>query len=115
VRFRGATDTTLATHDITIRTFHEDLEQIRRALAADEFVLYYQPRVNMSSGKLMGAEALIRWNHPARGQLRPDLFLPVIENHPLIDRIGEWVVEHALLQLERWRRPLSRRERHMSP
>jgi diguanylate cyclase (GGDEF)-like protein/PAS domain S-box-containing protein len=89
-------------HDITIRTFHEDLEQIRRALAADQFILYYQPRVNMSTGKLMGAEALIRWNHPARGLLCPDLFLPVIENHPLIDRIGEWVIEHALLQLERW-------------
>lgn len=89
-------------HDITIRTFHEDLEQIRRALEADEFVLHYQPRVNMSTGALMGAEALIRWNHPTRGCLLPGLFLPVIENHPLIDRIGDWVVEHALRQLEQW-------------
>jgi diguanylate cyclase (GGDEF)-like protein len=89
-------------HDITIRTFHEDLEQIRRALAADQFVLHYQPRVNMSTGKLMSAEALIRWNHPTRGRLLPGLFLPIIENHPLIDRIGEWVIEHALTQLEKW-------------
>jgi diguanylate cyclase (GGDEF)-like protein/PAS domain S-box-containing protein len=90
------------THDITIRTFHEDLEQIRRALAANQFVLHYQPRVNMSTGTLTSAEALIRWNHPARGRLLPGLFLPIIENHPLIDRIGEWVIEHALTQLEKW-------------
>jgi diguanylate cyclase (GGDEF)-like protein/PAS domain S-box-containing protein len=91
------------THDITIRTFHEDLEQIRRSLLANEFVLHYQPRVNMSTGVLMSAEALIRWNHPTRGRLLPGLFLPVIENHPLIDRIGEWVVDQALTQLEQWK------------
>ncbi|HEX4309564.1 MAG TPA: EAL domain-containing protein [Acidobacteriaceae bacterium] len=90
------------THDITIRTFHEDLEQIRRALTANEFVLHYQPRVNMSTGKVVSAEALIRWNHPTRGHLLPALFLPIIEHHPLIDHIGEWVTEHALAQLERW-------------
>ena len=89
-------------HDITIRTFHEDLEQIRRGLERDEFVLHYQPRVNMSTGRLMGAEALIRWNHPTRGWLLPNLFLPIIDNHPLIDRVGGWVMEHALAQLERW-------------
>jgi diguanylate cyclase (GGDEF)-like protein/PAS domain S-box-containing protein len=89
-------------HDITIRTFHEDLEQIRRALTANEFVLHYQPRVNMSKGTVVGAEALIRWNHPARGRLLPALFLPIIENHPLIDHIGEWVIDHALAQLESW-------------
>jgi EAL domain-containing protein (putative c-di-GMP-specific phosphodiesterase class I) len=88
--------------DITVRTFHEDLAQIRRALANNEFVLHYQPRVNMSTGALTSAEALIRWNHPARGRVMPNDFLPVIENHPLIDRIGEWVVEQALTQLERW-------------
>ena len=90
------------THDITVRTFHEDLEQIRRALVAGEFVLHYQPRVNMSTGELVGAEALIRWHHPTRGYLRPDLFLPVIENHSLIDRIGEWVIEQALQQMQSW-------------
>jgi len=56
----------------------------------------------MSTGTLTSAEALIRWNHPARGRLLPGLFLPIIENHPLIDRIGEWVIEHALTQLEKW-------------
>jgi EAL domain-containing protein (putative c-di-GMP-specific phosphodiesterase class I) len=56
----------------------------------------------MSTGALTSAEALIRWNHPRRGTLLPGEFLPVIENHPLIDRIGEWVIDHALTQLERW-------------
>jgi diguanylate cyclase (GGDEF)-like protein/PAS domain S-box-containing protein len=90
------------THDISVRTFHEDLAQIRRGLVANEFVLHYQPRVHMSTGALTSAEALIRWNHPRRGPLLPGEFLPVIENHPLIDRIGEWVIDHALTQLERW-------------
>jgi diguanylate cyclase (GGDEF)-like protein/PAS domain S-box-containing protein len=90
------------TRDITIRTFHEDIEQIRRALVTGEFVLYYQPRVNMSTGAVVGAEALIRWDHPTRGRLLPALFLPVIENHSLIDRIGEWVIGKALAQLESW-------------
>ena len=89
-------------HDITIRTFHEDLEQIHRGIEANQFVLHYQPRVHMSTGALMGAEALIRWNHPTRGLLLPAEFLPIIENHPLIDHIGEWVIDRALTQLEGW-------------
>lgn len=89
-------------HDITVRTFHEDLEQLRQALLSNEFVLHYQPRVNMSTGRMVGAEALIRWDHPTRGRLLPGMFLHVIENHPLIDRVGEWVIDNALKQLERW-------------
>jgi len=89
-------------HDILIRTFHEDLGQIRRALISNEFVLHYQPRVNMSTGRMVSAEALIRWEHPTRGRLLPNMFLPAIENHPLIDRVGEWVIDKALTQLERW-------------
>ena len=49
-------------------------------------MLYYQPKVNMRTGKVVGAEALIRWQHPERGLLPPGMFLPVIEDHPLIDR-----------------------------
>ncbi len=56
----------------------------------------------MSTGDVVSAEALIRWKHPTRGRLLPGSFLPTIENHPLIDRIGEWVIENALTQLERW-------------
>ncbi len=88
--------------DISIRSFHEDLDQIHGALLGGEFVLHYQPRVNMSTGEVVSAEALLRWRHPTRGYLLPDSFLPVIENNPLIDRVGEWVIEQVLEQLESW-------------
>lgn len=89
-------------HDLIARSRHENIEHIRRALAAHEFVLHYQPKVNMRTGKVIGAEALIRWQHPERGLLPPGLFLPVIENHPLIAEVGEWVIESALTQMEAW-------------
>ncbi|WP_020502723.1 EAL domain-containing protein [Lamprocystis purpurea] len=91
-----------AEHDRTLRGHHEVLERIRRALVAHEFVLYYQPKVNMRTGAIIGAEALIRWQHPERGLLPPAAFLPVIEDHPLAIAIGEWVIDTALTQMECW-------------
>jgi len=88
--------------DTNVRDHHETLEQIRLALQAGEFVLYYQPKVNMRSGQVIGAEALIRWQHPTNGLLAPALFLPVIEDHPLAVAVGEWVIDTALGQIERW-------------
>ncbi len=88
--------------DQIVRGRHENIEHIRQALAARQFVLYYQPKVNMRSGKVIGAEALIRWQHPERGLLPPGMFLPVIEDHPLAVELGEWVVESALTQMESW-------------
>jgi len=88
--------------DQIVRGRHENIEHIRQALAARQFVLYYQPKVNMRSGKVIGAEALIRWQHPERGLLPPGMFLPVIEDHPLAVELGEWVIETALTQMESW-------------
>jgi diguanylate cyclase (GGDEF)-like protein/PAS domain S-box-containing protein len=88
--------------DHLVRGRHEDLEHIRLALDAREFVLYYQPKVNMRTGKVVGAEALIRWQHPERGLLPPGMFLPVIEDHPLAIDLGEWVIDSALAQVEAW-------------
>jgi diguanylate cyclase (GGDEF)-like protein len=85
-----------------VRSHHENIEQIRQALAQREFVLYYQPKVNMRSGNIIGAEALIRWQHPQQGLLAPARFLPLIEDHPLAIDIGEWVINTALTQIERW-------------
>ena len=56
----------------------------------------------MRTGKVVGAEALMRWQHPERGLLPPGMFLPVIEDHPLAVEIGEWVIESALTQMESW-------------
>ncbi len=92
-----------AIQDSSIRGHHEHLDRIRDALAGREFVLYYQPKVNMRTGQVVGAEALIRWQHPQRGLLLPAEFLSVIEDHPLAVDLGEWVMHTALGQMERWR------------
>lgn len=89
-------------HDRNVRGRHESLEQIRQALTNNEFILYYQPKVNMQSGETLGAEALIRWRHHERGLLLPSVFLPLIENHPLAIELGEWVIDTALSQIETW-------------
>jgi len=91
-----------AEQDRNVRGYHESLEYIRHALIEREFVLYYQPKVNMRTGTVIGAEALIRWQHPEKGLLPPALFLPVIEDHPLSIELGEWVIDTALAQIEQW-------------
>ena len=80
----------------------ESLAAIRSALDNHQFVLHYQPKVNMKTGSVVGFEALIRWQHPTRGLLNPIDFLPVIENNPMMIEIGEWVIESALTQISQW-------------
>ena len=91
-----------AEQDRSVRGHHESLERIRHALAQREFVLHYQPKVNMRTGAVIGAEALIRWQHPEKGLLPPAVFLPVIEDHPLAVAIGEWVIDTVLTQMVVW-------------
>jgi diguanylate cyclase (GGDEF)-like protein/PAS domain S-box-containing protein len=93
-----------ADQDSGIRSRFESVERIRQGLAGHEFVLHFQPKVNMRSGKVIGAEALIRWQHPDSGLLAPGQFLPAIENHPLSIELGEWVIDTALAQMEQWQR-----------
>ena len=91
-----------AAQDRDLRGHHESLERIRLALEQGEFVLYYQPKVNLRSGELIGAEALIRWLHPEKGLLPPAAFLPAVEDHALAVTIGEWVIDTALTQMALW-------------
>jgi diguanylate cyclase (GGDEF)-like protein/PAS domain S-box-containing protein len=91
-----------AAQDSNIRVHNESLARIRLALAQGEFLLYYQPQVNMRSGKVIGAEALIRWQHPEKGLLAPSAFLPVIEDDQLAVEVGEWVIDTALTQIRLW-------------
>jgi diguanylate cyclase (GGDEF)-like protein/PAS domain S-box-containing protein len=88
--------------DRAVRGRHEKIGRIQRALYEQEFVLHYQPKVNLRSGTMIGVEALIRWQHPERGLLAPGLFLPEIEDHPLAVELGEWVIETALAQVAAW-------------
>jgi diguanylate cyclase (GGDEF)-like protein/PAS domain S-box-containing protein len=89
--------------DRAVRDQHESLERIRDALYSEEFRLFYQPKVNMRTGEVIGCEALIRWQHPERGLLPPAAFLPVIENHPLAIELGHWVLCTALDQQVSWK------------
>jgi len=75
---------------------------LRRALAQDELTVYYQPIVDLSTGLMASAEALLRWNHPELGPVNPAEFIPCAEEMGLIDEIGAWVVEQACAQLALW-------------
>jgi diguanylate cyclase (GGDEF)-like protein/PAS domain S-box-containing protein len=77
-------------------------ESLRRALERQEFVLHYQPRINLLTGAIIGAEALIRWTHPVRGPISPALFIPIAEECGLILSIGRWVMRHAAEQAQAW-------------
>lgn len=80
----------------------EGAGQIIQALEHNEFVLHYQPKVNMKTGQVVGVEALIRWQHPQRGLLMPGAFLPMVEDHPVSVALGEWVIKTALAQMTSW-------------
>ncbi|MEY8203499.1 MAG: EAL domain-containing protein [Bermanella sp.] len=81
---------------------HHQLEEIKQALNNQEFKLYYQPKVNMKTAQVYGAEALIRWIHPEKGLIPPLDFLPHIEGTDLEVQIGDWVINEALAQIDSW-------------
>ena len=98
----------------TVHFFTQELNQrarervrmenhLRRGLASEEFWLCYQPMVDVRSGSLVGAEALLRWDSPALGRVTPDRFIRLAESTGLIVPIGEWVLERACRQVARWR------------
>ena len=90
--------------DKLVRAQRETIELMRAALSRREFVLYYQPKVDVENNVVVGAEALIRWQHPERGLLPPGVFLPQIEGDNFMIELGDWVIDEALNQMALWRK-----------
>ena len=91
-----------AAQDRSIRSHYESLERVRHALVEREFVLHYQPKVNMRTGAVVGAEALIRWRSAENGLLPPAQFMPMIDASGLACAVGHWVISEALRQMSVW-------------
>lgn len=89
--------------DSEVRRSYEIETRLRQALARNEFELYYQPQVDLASGLVVGAEALLRWKDPERGFISPAIFIPVAEETGQILAIGEWVLRNVCEQVANWR------------
>jgi EAL domain-containing protein (putative c-di-GMP-specific phosphodiesterase class I) len=89
--------------DAANRVRLETIRDLDEAISAPQFVLHYQPKIDVATGATFGAEALVRWQHPTRGLLYPDAFLPVVEQCGLMNAVTRLVLETAVAQLAQWR------------
>ncbi len=81
----------------------ELLQDLRRAIANNELTLHYQPKIHAPSGQITGAEALMRWKHPQRGMVGPNIFIPLAERYGIINSLGNWLIDEVCQQIRTWR------------
>ncbi len=89
-------------HDEALKSQFEYLQEVRQAVAQRQFQLYYQPKVNLRTGALVGVEALLRWQHPRRGLLEPAQFIAMIDDPAVGLELGRWIIDTALQQAAAW-------------
>ncbi len=89
--------------DRAVRFHQETLTRLRQALQANEFCLFYQPKIDIRQGSITGVEALIRWRHPEKGLVLPGGFIAPLGNHSLLAEIGDWAIREALRQMRSWK------------
>mgnify|MGYP006075684677 CR=1 FL=1 len=77
-------------------------QELRKAIESDQLVLHYQPKIDFKTGELVGAEALVRWEHPLKGLVPPDVFIPLAEETGLINPLTDWVLENVAMQIKLW-------------
>lgn len=103
---KGSYSNKLAYYDVSLRNRLLDEQELigsmQMAIDREEFVLYFQPQYNYDTGELVGAEALVRWNHPTRGMLSPGVFIPLFENNGFISTLDEYIWEHSCRTMRRW-------------
>src|SRR5690606_9233343 len=92
----------IASVDTEMRMRRELAAGLREGLASNQFHLVYQPQISLRDKRVTGVEALLRWHHPERGMVPPDLFIPLAEQSGAIITIGEWVLDQACRQLREW-------------
>jgi diguanylate cyclase (GGDEF)-like protein/PAS domain S-box-containing protein len=90
-------------NDFAVKHQMEELDRLGQALKNEEFILFYQPKIELHTREVIGLEALIRWDNPEKGILPPAAFLPALEQDALNIEVGEWVIKSALQQLDNWR------------
>ncbi|MBS1144687.1 MAG: hypothetical protein H6R14_2093 [Proteobacteria bacterium] len=89
-------------HEQRVRATHSMLSKIEKSISANQFCLFYQPMIDCRRGRVVGAEALVRWQHPVLGLMAPSEFLPLIEQDDLIVVLGDWVLRDGLAQAAEW-------------
>ena len=100
----GKNNFQIYTHELNLRIMErmEIENHLRKAIERNEFILYYQPQIELATGRVTGVEALIRWSNPVLGWVLPDAFIYIAEEIGMINAIGEWVLRSACTQLARW-------------